>query len=286
MKVSVIIPCLNNASTLAIQLEALAAQQYAEPWEVIVADNGSTDATVAIAEQFGDRLPNLRVLDASRIGGSAHARNMAAAAARGEFLLFCDGDDEVGAGWVAAMVAALEKSDLVGGYMEYWRLNEPWLVRAYGYESGLKLFESGYLKFASGCNLGIRRVVHEAVGGFDETLLRLQDVDYSWRVQQAGFKLSYAPDAIVHFRLRGSIRSVCRRAFKFGYTEPFLYQKHRDRGMPQILSWKSIAKTVALFPVRLIGSLRDRALLCKVLMEGCWRGGELYGCIKHRYLPL
>jgi glycosyltransferase involved in cell wall biosynthesis len=286
MKVSVIIPCLNNASTLSTQLSALAAQQYAEPWEVIVADNGSTDETVAVAEQFGDRLPNLRVLDASRISGSAHARNVAAAAAQGEFLLFCDGDDEVGTGWVAAMAAALEKSDLVGGHIEYWRLNEPWLVRAYGYERGLKLFESGYLKFASGCNLGIRHSVHDAVGGFDESLLRLQDVDYSWRVQQAGFRLSYAPDAVVHFRLRGSIWSVCRRAFKFGYTEPFLYRKHRNKGMPQILSWKTIVKTAALFPVRLIGSLRDRALLCRVLMEGCWRGGELYGCIKHRYLPL
>jgi GT2 family glycosyltransferase len=286
MKVSVIIPCLNNASTLATQLAALAAQSYAEPWEIIVADNGSTDETLAIARQFGDRLPHLHVIDASEVGGSAYARNMAAAAAQGEFLLFCDGDDEVGAGWVAAMAAALETADLVGGQMEYWRLNEPWLVKAYGCESGLELFESGYLKFASGCNLGIRRAVHNAIGGFDETLLRLQDVDYSWRVQQAGFKLSYAPDAIVHFRLRGSIPGVCRRAFKFGYTEPFLYQKHRDKGMPQILTWKPMVKTAVLLPLRLLTSLRDKASLCKVLMECCWRGGELYGCIKHRYLPL
>ncbi|GAB4461749.1 MAG: glycosyltransferase family A protein [Elainellaceae cyanobacterium] len=286
MKVSVIIPCFNNASTLPIQLEALAKQQYAQDWEVILADNGSTDGTLKVGYEFGDRLPNLHVLNASKVAGSGYARNLAAKVARGEFLLFCDADDEVGDGWLAAMDAALQKHDFVGGHLEYWRLNKPWVVRACDCEDGRGLFESGYLKFAGGCNLGIRRTLHQAVGGFDEALMRLQDVDYCWRVQQAGFALRYAPEAVVHFRLRASISSNCRRAFNFGYTEPFLYQKHRSKGMPQILTWKSMVKTLVLSPVRMAINVRDKSTFCKELMECCWRIGEVYGCIKHRYLPI
>lgn len=54
MKLSVIIPCFNAANTIAVQLEALAQKHWCESWEVIVSDNGSTDETVAIVEQYQD----------------------------------------------------------------------------------------------------------------------------------------------------------------------------------------------------------------------------------------
>lgn len=51
-----------------------------------------------------------------------------------------------------------------------------------------------------GNNLGIKRSLHDAIGGFDESILLLEDVDYCWRIQEAGMKLHYAPDALLHFR--------------------------------------------------------------------------------------
>jgi len=52
MKLSVIIPCYNEADTIATQLEVLAKQYWSEPWEVIVSDNGSTDDSLAIVEKY------------------------------------------------------------------------------------------------------------------------------------------------------------------------------------------------------------------------------------------
>src|SRR6266545_10527 len=107
MKLSVVVPCFNSAKTIAIQLEALANQTWSEPWEVIVADNGSTDSSVAIAESYKKRLPHLRIVDASDRRGAGHARNVGAAAAAGDLLAFCDADDEVAPGWLSAMGQAL-----------------------------------------------------------------------------------------------------------------------------------------------------------------------------------
>ena len=111
MKLSVIIPCLNAANTIAVQLDALAAQQWDQPWEVIVADNGSTDDSIAIIERYKTTLPHLRIADASARRGQPYALNVGAMAATGEALAFCDADDEVAPGWLSAMGEALSKHD-------------------------------------------------------------------------------------------------------------------------------------------------------------------------------
>ncbi len=74
-RLSVIIPCYNSEATLGVQLSALAAQVCRYPWEAIIVDNGSRDATSSLARSFADRIPALRVVDASAARGSAFARN-------------------------------------------------------------------------------------------------------------------------------------------------------------------------------------------------------------------
>jgi len=94
--VSVVIPALNVADTIGDQLDALAHQTYAGAWEVVVSDNGSTDATRERVEVWRDRLPHLRIVDSSRRRGVSPARNVGVEAARGDLVLICDGDDVVG----------------------------------------------------------------------------------------------------------------------------------------------------------------------------------------------
>ena len=82
MKLSVIIPCYNAAETIAEQLEALTRQQWDKPWEIIVANNRSTDGSMAIVERYMERLPNLRIVDASERQGQPFALNTGILAAR------------------------------------------------------------------------------------------------------------------------------------------------------------------------------------------------------------
>ena len=85
VEVSVVIPALNVADTIGQQLDGLACQNFNGNWEVIVADNGSTDSTREVVESFADRLPALKVIDASDRRGINHARNVGSQAARGRY---------------------------------------------------------------------------------------------------------------------------------------------------------------------------------------------------------
>ena len=113
MKITVVIPRFNDGETIGSQLEALAKQVWSGEWEVVVSDNGSRDNTLAVVEQFKQRLPNLRVVDSSDRRGPGHARNVGVHEATGEGILFCDADDEVAQGWLEAMARALVENDFI-----------------------------------------------------------------------------------------------------------------------------------------------------------------------------
>src|SRR6185503_17262477 len=97
---SVVVPVFNEIQLLPFQLDSLAAQDYGGPWELILSDNGSSDGSGALARKWSDRIPGLRVVDSSDRQGGNHARNVGAAQARGDFLVFCDADDVTTPGWL------------------------------------------------------------------------------------------------------------------------------------------------------------------------------------------
>ena len=286
---SIIVPCFNAADTIANQLEALAKQQWSQPWEVIVSDNGSTDESAAIVEQYKGKLPNLRIVDSSDKRGAAHARNVGALAAAGEALAFCDADDEVALGWVVAMGEAISKYDFVACRREYKKLNEPWTLK-YRVQTqltqldGLQEYKPPYLPHASGSTLGVKRSVHEAIGGFDETMLFLEDTDYCWKIQLAGTKLHFLPEAVVHYRFRHTMAGLYHQARFWGEYKVLLDKRYRPLGMPRV-SWKAGAKAWLLllknFPQ--IFSEEDRAIWVRMLASSL---GRLYGSFKYRVLVL
>lgn len=204
-QLSVIIPCFNGADTIAVQLEALALQQWSGPWEVIVCNNGSTDNSVAVIKQYANKLPNLRIVDAFAKQGVAYTRNVGIAAASSDAFVICDADDEVAPGWLAAMGNALSKHDFISGPLEFTKLNESWRVQKHEHKQkeppGSHQI-TPFFPWGNGCNFGFTRKLIDTVGKFDESLIFGEDIEFSWRAQQAGFKLHFLPDAIVHYRLR------------------------------------------------------------------------------------
>ncbi len=286
LSATVIVPVRNGAATIDAQLAALAGQTYPGPWEVVVADNGSTDATARIVRRWADRIPRLRLVDASDRVGAGHARNVACAVASGGLLLFCDADDVVANEWVAAMVAGLGEHAAVGGRVERRLLNDPQAVTARpGRPDGL-LDSFGFLPYPLTANCGIRREIWTCVGGFDENYpYGSEDVVFFWRAQLAGYAVDYLPQAVVHYRLRSGLRGMVRQYYRYGRTHPRLFKDFARLGMPRT----NVAAVVREWGwlLRNLSSLaHSRAGRTVWLTRLAMRTGRLVGSARHRVVYL
>ena len=253
--VSVVIPVRNGASVIGGQLTALSRQNFTGSLEIVVADNRSSDDLSGAVRRFRDGL-DLSVVEADRRLGVSHARNVGCRAARGQLLLICDADDEVAADWVDGHVRALENAELSGGPLELRALN-PARVRRWRdvAEQGIST-SMGYLPFPQGCNVGVTRALFEQVGGWNEELVGGgDDADFAWRVQLAGGRLAHAPAAVVHYRLRTSLRGTVRQTATYAAAKGALLELFGDRGMqpssPPELG-RRVAWLVTRFPYALM----------------------------------
>jgi GT2 family glycosyltransferase len=171
------------------------------------------------------------------LDGGSTARNAAAYAADGEVLVFIDGDAIVRPGWAGALrqafadgapvaagaISSAGPQGLIGGYESRWRRHD---------EHGC----NGFLPFASGAHLAIRRDVFLQLGGFDESSQLTADVDLSLRAQLAGYPIVFVPAAELVYEpslsLGGLLKERMRRARSDRMTErrfrrfPFMRLEH------------------------------------------------------------
>src|SRR5262245_38244580 len=288
MKLSVIIPCYNSEKTIRVQLEALVNQRWSEPWEVIVADNGSQDDTYVIAQSFKDCLPRLRTIRAAEKKGASYVRNAGARVAHGETLAFCDADDEVGPGWVAAMGTALQNYDLVASRFNTEKLNPPWLQSSPvnpQKDDVQKVSYPPYLSHAGGSGLGVKRSVHELIGGFDESLPAQEDTDYCFRVQLAGLQLHFASNAIVFVRYRDDFRGRFRQARLWAEYNVLMYKKYRTSGVATLRCWQRYARYTRYLIWSLLETHSKEGRVAWLWRLG-WQIGRLQGSIKYRTDPV
>lgn len=277
--------CLDAAETVERQLEALAAQDLSQPWELVVADNGSRDETAAIVERYRDRLPELRVVDASDRRGQAHALNVGVAEARGAAVLFCDADDEVASGWLGAMSDALREHEFVASRGDATQLNEPWLVETREAQpaGGLsRVAFPPFFAYAGSGGIGVRKEVHERFGGFDESMDVLFDVDYCIRLQLAGIELRLVPDAVMHYRYRDRPRAIFQQARRYADAAALLQKRYGEPATTPLKwpfeHWKAVAKALPLALGR-----SGRAQLAWLLG---WQVGRYRGSVRHRVLAV
>jgi GT2 family glycosyltransferase len=255
VQVSVVLPVLNGLPFIHEQLVALARQEQAPSWELILADNGSTDGTLEAVQGDLDRLGiPVTVIDASDLGGQAHARNKGARAARGAKIVFVDQDDVVCANYLSAMADALDRDALVAATMDYEALNPVWTLRARraSLTSGLR---TGLYPWAYGCSLGVLRQVFEQVGGFDESFPCAEDIDFCWRVQREGGSVIHlVEEAQLRYRLKQSVRGLARQGFMYGRGGPPLYRRWRRYGMQE----RPVRTVVLTLTMALVAVGRDR----------------------------
>lgn len=288
MELSVIMPCYNGAATIETQLKALARQQWSKSWEVIIADNGSTDSSREIIERYRLDIPNLRIIDCFDRQNSAYARNVAIDDARSDRFAFCDIDDEICDGWVATMGEALAQHEFVGCRIDDKKLNSPAIRSLWGpaedWESLPVILD--YLPAAASCGFGFTRQLYNDIGPLDESLIRLHDIDYCWRAQLAGKTLHFLPNAVVHYRYRPTLKGTYRQCFDDAQYEVALYKRYQRFGMTWrplhhgVRSWVSMARG---FPSAAMRKGRARGLWVKsagVLL------GRVVGSVEQRTLAL
>jgi glycosyltransferase involved in cell wall biosynthesis len=283
--ISVIIPVLNGEAHLAEQLSALAAQTYRGPWELVVADNGCSDRTLEIVRAWSGRVPAVRIADATARRGINHARNAGVDAARGDFLAFCDADDVADRGWLEALADAAREADLVGGRNEWEALNEPTVIAWRPSNPMTALMrDHDFLPYAAGGNLGVWAGVARELRWDERYRFGSSDQDFAWRAQLAGYRLAFAPDAVMQLRFRRTIVATARQHYRYGRSGPMLVRAFRDADIPRpdnraaLRRWGRLARrvpdlwksrerrghwirTTSFRFGRLVGSIRARTLV-------------------------
>jgi glycosyltransferase involved in cell wall biosynthesis/peptidoglycan/xylan/chitin deacetylase (PgdA/CDA1 family) len=212
--ISVIIPAHNAAATLAATLDSVIRQTHAV-WETIIVDDGSTDSTRALAQNWADRDRRFRVLHQERLGVSA-ARNHGLRGARHPFVLFLDGDDRIAPTHLERMVGMLVADSMLDAVHCGWQriLSSGATGRPHLSSDQADLFE--YLAFQSifaihACIL--RRDLALAVGGFDASLTTCEDWDFFQRVARTGARFGRVPEVLAFYHIRADSASQDSRRF-------------------------------------------------------------------------
>jgi glycosyltransferase involved in cell wall biosynthesis len=281
--ISVIVPMRNGMPWLEQQLRALVEQECEEPWEVVVADNNSTDESGSVVQEWSSRFPLIRLVDASNAKGPGGTRNVGVEASRGELLAFCDADDVVHPGWLLAHLSALADADVSAGYFDPWSLNglPPPSPPSYAPPPGLTLF--GFLPAAGSGNLGFRRRAFEDLGGFADDLATGEDLDLSWRAQLAGYRYVSSPDAVVARRDQQGFTAVYRRYTSYGRCGPDLFRRYRAQGLRRepVLALKTWLWLAVSTPRLLRPEFRDHWARIAGM-----RTGRLVGSVRQKVLFL
>lgn len=218
------------------QLQALAGQDFADPWELLIADNGITEDIAPLLSQFSAAIPHLRVVTADERPGRSYAINQTVPETRSSRLITLDSDDVVTANYLTEMSKALSQHDFVGARLDSTTLNPEWL------RSRRQPLQAVQLERLVGPHLGVigagmafTRAAFDKVKGFDEDMIALEDLDISYRLQQAGIQPAFAETAVVQYRYRQNYRAIFRQERSYSRYEVLLYLKHRDTLAPRRL---------------------------------------------------
>ena len=214
--VAVIATVLNEAGAIEALLESLAGQTR-RPDEVVIVDGGSVDGTAERLAAWADagRLP-LRVV--SRPGCNiSQGRNVAIAATGADIIVSTDAGVRLEPDWLAYLVAPFggeAPPDVVSGF--FAPAPESLFERVLGATTLPALAEIDPATFyPSSRSVAYRRAAWAAVGGYPEWLDYCEDLVFDFGLRDAGYRFAFAPNALVHFRPRPTLRAFLKQYYRY-----------------------------------------------------------------------
>ena len=236
-RVSVLICTNNGARTLAETCDAVTRLEYPDV-EVIVVDDGSTDATADIAREHG-----IRVISTAN-HGLASARNTGLEAATGEIVAYLDDDAVPDPHWLLYLASEFRETDCVaGGGPNLAIPGDGAVADAVAAAPGNPthvLVSDREAEHIPGCNAAFRAEALREIGGFDPQFRAAgDDVDVCWRLQDRGGRIAYVAPAMVWHHRRGSVRGYLVQQRAYGRAEAMLERKWPERyGAGGHVTWR------------------------------------------------
>ena len=240
---SVIVPTRNRAEFIERFLPSLADQNVSEPYEVIVADNGSTDTTAMVVQRMARRWPHIRMISEAK-PGAARARHAGAMAAQSPLLIFVDDDMRAEPDWVAEHLRMHRETP--GGVVLGRMLSAPGShpferMMAYIYDgpmSALARRAPGPFDYWSG-NVSISRELYFGLGGYSEALAELrcgEDMLFGLRLSAAGVSVRFATEATTHHHFIERFGARLNRSYRIGIATAYVKEKHPELPLDGVAS--------------------------------------------------
>ncbi len=235
---SIIIPTRDRQHQLAACLKAIAHLTYPRSrFEVIIVDDGSKTSLEALIDPFRDLL-DLTLLT-QHTAGPASARNRGAARARGRFLAFTDDDCAPAKTWLQALAEQFAEvpDHLIGGRTLNALPRNPYSTASQAVISYLYTYYNKDLncaRFFAANNIAVPAASFHAIGGFDTIYTRAaaEDREFCDRWLYSGYRMSYAPDALVYHAHALTFRTYCQQHFNYGRGADQFHvaRAQRDKG--------------------------------------------------------
>jgi GT2 family glycosyltransferase len=226
-RISVVVCSYNGELTLPDCLEGLSKLRYPN-FEVIVVDDGSTDATADVARSHG-----YCPITTANLGLS-NARNVGLEAATGEIVAYLDDDTRPDPHWLTHLAAVFMSTEHAGvGGPNLSPSSDGLIADCVAEAPGNPvhiLLSDREAEHIPGCNMAFRKGCLQAIGGFDPRFrVAGDDVDACWRLQEREWTLGFSPAAVVLHHRRGSIRAYWKQQFGYGKAEALLERKWPEK---------------------------------------------------------
>ena len=226
-RVSVIVCAYNSEDTLHDCFRGLRALEYPD-YEVIVVNDGSTDRTDEIVNEYGFELIS------TENQGLANARNEGLHTATGEIVAYIDADARPDPHWLAHLATAFLKSAHAGiGGPNIPPPDDGEIAECVASAPGGPihvLLSDEIAEHIPGCNMAFWKSSLLAIGGFDPQFrIAGDDVDICWRLQQQGWTVGFNPGAVVWHNRRDCVRGYLKQQFEYGKAEALLERKWPER---------------------------------------------------------